>query len=237
MARYRFTPMEVSWENPDDPVWSPDGKGFAYDAQVAGIRQIILRYLNSPTPIQLTQGSTDAMAVGWSGDGKRVISAGNNPRAEERPSALFSTPVFGGEAEQLLTANIDYAAVSGDGRAIAAIIEEEDGKLVVKHLRPSALPSRDMFLRPLKQNNHFENLISDFRRMGSGYWCFWTNPRGGCCGICLGPRAGRLPASYPYRAFLLPNSPLHLVTRQPAISSSRFGSGRTSNTSTCGLWM
>ena len=81
LSRYRFTPMEVPWENPRNPVWSPDGKAFAYDAQVAGVRQVFLRYLNSPTPVQLTHGSSAARAVGWSADGKRVISLGKNDPA------------------------------------------------------------------------------------------------------------------------------------------------------------
>jgi WD40 repeat protein len=142
-SRYRFTPMEVSWENPLDPVWSPDGKAFAYDAEVAGVRQVFLRYLNSPTPVQLTQGSTDATAVGWSGDGKRFISGGKNPQTKELGhvlfDALFSIPVFGGEPELLLTADIDYAVISSDGKALAAIIEE-DGKMVVKTSSPVGAP-------------------------------------------------------------------------------------------------
>jgi len=51
--------MEVSWENPRNPVWSPDGKAFAYGAQVAGVRQVFLRYLNSPTEARRMTGSPE----------------------------------------------------------------------------------------------------------------------------------------------------------------------------------
>jgi eukaryotic-like serine/threonine-protein kinase len=168
ISRYRFAPMEVSWENPRNPVWSPDGKGFAYDAQVAGVRQVFIRYLNSATPIQLTQGSTDAMAVGWSADGKRVISAGHNPRAKEPPDALFSTPVFGGEAELLFTADIDYAAVSRDGKALAAILNE-DRKRVVKTSSPIGAPFQKYAPAPFETKEIFQipnlQFSPDGRRM------------------------------------------------------------------------
>jgi eukaryotic-like serine/threonine-protein kinase len=197
ISRYRFTPLEVSWENPRHPVWSPDGKAFAYDALVAAVRQVFIRYLNSPTPVQLTQGSTDAVAVGWSADGKRVISLGKNPRGESPSQALFSTPVFGGEAEQLLAADIRYATVSRDGKALAAFTNE-GGKWVVKTSSPSARPSRGTCLHPLRQKKSINNPISSFRRTGGGFCSFSTTPRGVCCGICLGPRAGRPRARYPY---------------------------------------
>lgn len=47
-ANYRYTPIELSLENPNNPTWSPDGKAFAYSALVDGTPQIFLRYLNSP---------------------------------------------------------------------------------------------------------------------------------------------------------------------------------------------
>ncbi len=147
-GHYRFTPMEVSWAIPLGAVsvWSPDGQAFAYSAEVAGVRQVFLRYLNSPTPVQLTHGSTAAGVVGWSPDSKRVITVGDNPQAKKPPQALFSVPVFGGEPELVMPLDAfysfgaSYATISPDGKALAVIARRDDGKLVVKTASPVGSP-------------------------------------------------------------------------------------------------
>jgi serine/threonine protein kinase len=53
----RFTPIEVSWENPSAAFWSPDGKAFAYSAGGVGGRRLFLRYGNSPTSTPLTRNA------------------------------------------------------------------------------------------------------------------------------------------------------------------------------------
>jgi eukaryotic-like serine/threonine-protein kinase len=136
---YRFTPMEVSWANPGDAVWSPDGKAFAYDAEVAGVRQVFLRYLNSRTPVQLTHASGDTLAVGWSPDSKRVIISGKNPQGKKPEDAFFSMPVFGGDPELLLTSDIIQGFTSPDGKVLA-MTAVDDGKLIVKTSSPVGAP-------------------------------------------------------------------------------------------------
>jgi Tol biopolymer transport system component/predicted Ser/Thr protein kinase len=116
---YRFTPMEVSWENPSVAVWSPDGKAFTYAAGVAGDRHVFLRYLNSPTAVPLTRGAEDWNPAGWSPDGKRVLMRGKNPQGAKPQYALFSVPVFGGDPELIMPMDIRYPRVSSDGKAIA----------------------------------------------------------------------------------------------------------------------
>jgi serine/threonine protein kinase len=176
ISRYRFTPMEVSWENPRDPVWSPDGKAFAYDAEVAGVRQLFLRYLNSPTPFQLTQGGTDSTAVGWSADGKRVISLRSNPQGKKPAKAVFSSPVFGGEPELLLTEDILYAAVSPDGKSLAAIVDVGP-KFVVKTSSPVGAPFRQYAPAPFETDTiAFPNLR--FSPDGRRILLFMDEPRG-----------------------------------------------------------
>jgi serine/threonine protein kinase len=177
ISRYRFTPMEVSWENPLNPVWSPDGKAFAYDAEVAGVRQVFLRYLNSPTPVQFTQGSADSAAVGWSADGKRFISGGKNPQAKVPPDALFSTPVFGGEPELLLTADVGYAATSPDGKALAAIVEE-DGKLVLKTSSPIGAPFEKYAPAPFETKESFQEPNLRFAPDGRQILLLFDQPQG-----------------------------------------------------------
>jgi serine/threonine protein kinase len=198
ISRYRFTPMEVSWENSLNPVWSHDGKAFAYDAEVAGVRQVFLRYLNSPTPVQLTQGGTDATAVGWSADGKRVISMGKNPQAKEPSVALFSTPVFGGEPELLLTADISDASVSRDGKALASIIEE-DGKLVVKTSSPIGAPFQRYSPAPFETKDRYQHPDLRFSPDGRRILLFFDQPQGRRIWSLPWPSGQEAPSQVPLR--------------------------------------
>jgi serine/threonine protein kinase len=141
---YRFTPMEVSWENPAYPVWSPDGNAFAYAAGAAGERRLFLRYLNSPTPVPLTRGSESWNPIGWSPDSKRVFVVGKIPPGPDSPYTLFSVPVFGGEPDAVMPMDDRYVLpgprVSTDGKALAAIRYDEARKLSVYTASPVGAP-------------------------------------------------------------------------------------------------
>jgi Tol biopolymer transport system component/predicted Ser/Thr protein kinase len=128
---YRFTPMEVSWENPSAAVWSPDAKAFAYCAGASGGRRLLLRYLNSLGAQSLTHAGDSWWPVGWSPDSKRVIVTGNSP--DTKVPALYSVPIFGGEPETITPLDSSYLSVSisADGKALVATHMESDRKLAV----------------------------------------------------------------------------------------------------------
>src|SRR5215813_8783099 len=133
VARLRFTPMEVSWENPSGAIWSPDGTAFTYVAGASGDQHVFVRYLNSPTPVMLTRAADDWYAAGWSPDGKRVMARGKNPQGGNTRYALFSVPVFGGDPVLIMpldTPFIPYPRVSADGKALAGVGFTE-GKMAV----------------------------------------------------------------------------------------------------------
>jgi eukaryotic-like serine/threonine-protein kinase len=135
LENYQFTPIEVSWENPSVAVWSPDGKAFAYVAGEAGSRQVLLRYLNSPTAKPLTRGAEDWFVAGWSPDSKRVILRGKNPQGATPPYALFSAGVFGGEPDFIMPLYTRFPRVSPDGKALVGV-RFEGGKLAVYTASP-----------------------------------------------------------------------------------------------------
>jgi serine/threonine protein kinase/Tol biopolymer transport system component len=138
-SRQTFTPMEVSWENPSRPIWSPDGKAFAYIAGGVGDRHVFLRYLNSPTPTQLTLAANEWNMAGWSADSKRVIVRGRNPQGNKPPWALLSVAVFGGEPQLIMPLEGDLASiptVSPDGKALVVLRTEQGGKFSVYTASP-----------------------------------------------------------------------------------------------------
>ncbi len=157
--------MEVSWAVPINAVWSPDGKAFAYTAEVAGVRQIFLRYLNSATPIQLTHSNVRRTLAGWSADSKRLLYSDDNPRGK----ALFSLPVFGGEPNYVMPLDVPYGAfVSPDGKALAVLVMQ-DGKAVVKTSSPVGSPLQPYAPMPFEAkallSGHSLNFSPDGRRI------------------------------------------------------------------------
>jgi len=86
---YRFTPMEVSWENPPLATWSPDGRAFTYVAGGPGDRHVFVRYVGSATPVILTRGADDRYAAGWSTDSKRVYARGIKSTGRQNVTRAF----------------------------------------------------------------------------------------------------------------------------------------------------
>src|SRR5258708_2786731 len=138
VGRSRFTPIEVSWENPSPAYWSPDGKAFAYSAGTVGGSRVFLRYWNSPTPAPLTRSADVWDPAGWSPDNKRVFVVGKNPQRADPPFTLFSVPVFGGEPDAVMPMDDRFARlrVSADGKALVAVRYDEDRKLSVYTASP-----------------------------------------------------------------------------------------------------
>ncbi len=154
----RFTPIEVVWENPSTAVWSPDGNAFAYVAGAPGDRRVFIRYLNSPTAKPLTRGSQGWNPAGWSSDSKRVFVMGRNPLGGKPFVALFSVPVFGGEPELIAPLDVRSAVVSPDGKVLAAIRTDDEGRIGVytsspvgsplKQYKPAPFETRDFLNIP-----------------------------------------------------------------------------------------
>jgi eukaryotic-like serine/threonine-protein kinase len=137
-----FTPIEVSWENPSTGYWSPDGKAFAYSAGGIGGRRLFLRYLNSPTAAPLTRSADVWEPVGWSADSKRVFVMGKNPPGSDAPYSLFSVPVFGGEPDVVMPLDnrFNRLRVSADGKALVAVLVDENRKLSLHTASPVGSP-------------------------------------------------------------------------------------------------
>ncbi len=166
--KFRFTPMEVSWESPSSAIWSPDGSAFTYVAGPSADRHIFVRYLNSPTPVILTHGSNDWLVAGWSPDGKRVIARGANPDGKTR-YALFSVPVFGGDPVLIMPLDVLRVVprVSQDGKALAAIGFDDQNKMSVYTASPVGSPLQRYTPAPFETSTTFNAPFAAFAPDGT----------------------------------------------------------------------
>jgi eukaryotic-like serine/threonine-protein kinase len=168
----RFTPMEVIWEDPSAAVWSPDGNAFAYAAGAAGDRRVFVRYLNSPTAKPLTRGAENWDPAGWSPDGKRVIVMGKNPQGDKPPEALFSVPVFGGEPDVIMPLDARSAAVSPDGKVLAAARNGDDGHIGVYTSSPVGSPLKHYTPAPFETKQFLNTPTLAFSQDGKSISLF-----------------------------------------------------------------
>jgi len=130
-SAYRFVPLSFAPGGQSDLVWSPDSKAVAYAAREAsGPWQVFLRYLDSPTPIQLTHTAESSSPVSWSPDGKRIFL-----RVDRKPRAIWSVATVGGEPEMAaaLPEGLVTGALSPDHKVGAALRRGGDGIYTVWH--------------------------------------------------------------------------------------------------------
>src|SRR5262249_1309338 len=73
------------------PVWSPDGRRFAFSREVGAVRRLFVRNLTSGEEPPLTDGRFDAVQPDWSPDGKALLFA----RSQEAGRKLEPRDVFG----------------------------------------------------------------------------------------------------------------------------------------------
>jgi Tol biopolymer transport system component len=142
-ANDRYTPIEVSLENPADASWSPDGTAFVYSAIFEGKRQAFVCYLNSTLSTRLTNLSNGASPLGWAPDSKRIFIAAANPAGNQPPQALFSLSVTGGEPELLMPLDVEMRSagrVSPDGKALLARRIEADRTISLSFSSPVGSP-------------------------------------------------------------------------------------------------
>ena len=143
-SEYRFTPFSFEPGGQGSAVWSPDGKAIAYAARprASDRYQIHLRYLDSPSALQLTHLTQSAYPVGWSPDSRRIVLL-----MRDKTPALWSLAAAGGEPELLMslpdsvpiTADPGGVAIAPDGKAVA-VLQRSDGGLTVSLSSPPGSP-------------------------------------------------------------------------------------------------
>src|SRR5262249_42968872 len=111
---------------------------YAHDVLTSRPAQIFVRYLDSPTPVQITHTSEGVIPIAWSPDSRRVIFFRDDP-----PGGLWSVSVAGGEPQPFLRGNIAYpVAVSPDLKPVATIRRGDDHLYSVWISSPPGTPFR-----------------------------------------------------------------------------------------------
>jgi Tol biopolymer transport system component len=113
LAAYRFVPFANDHEAETGAAWSPDGKSIAYLKTVAGIPQLMVRALESPTAIQLTKSKARVSYAFWSPDSTVVYCINREGRGE-----LWGVSPSGGHAAKIME-DLQAADLSPDGKTMA----------------------------------------------------------------------------------------------------------------------
>ncbi len=102
----------------EDPVFSPDGKGFVYASNEAGDYDIYFRLISSTSPIRLTDIGGDNRFASFSPDGGTVLFTHEDPSTGLR--SIMAVPTLGGPVRRILD-RAEQPHLSSDGRRLLFI--------------------------------------------------------------------------------------------------------------------
>ena len=134
LAAYRFIPFANDHEAESGAAWSPDGKSIAYLKTVAGIPQLMVRSLESPTAIQLTKSKGRVSSAFWSPDSAVIYCVDHAGKGE-----LWGISPSGGHAAKILE-DLHTADISPDGKSLAIWRATESGGVARSSLWISSPP-------------------------------------------------------------------------------------------------
>ena len=153
IGSYRYTPFA---SDAGGGRWSPDGKAVAYYSTVNGVRQIFLRYLNSPNPVQLTHEKRTAFLVGWSSDRSHLIIFESGEKQEGPTYKLYSVATVGGELEFIMDFDCESCDLSRDGKVLATLMKGKDNYYHVEVSDPLGTPLRPYTPAPFASKENFD---------------------------------------------------------------------------------
>lgn len=213
----RLTLFAAEAEVETMPAWSPEGDRIAYAADADGVLQIFTKARGLPASTQMTHLRTSCYSPAWSQDGAYVycLSSGG----------LYRIAVAGGQP-QLILAGFSYAAVSPDGKSLAAFVRGADGQIQLAFSSPIGTPLKP-YTHPLiaglisVETSSTMAFTRDSRRLGlignrQGRTQFWMIPMGD------GPPVRRAYGGREFTFFAWLNDGRRIVTASTGSSESHL---------------
>jgi tricorn protease len=102
-----------------NPVFSPDAKTIAFNAEYDGNVDVFIVPVEGGIPTRLTWHPSSDIVRGFTNDGKSVLFYSQRATFTNRYAQLFTVPVKGGMPTQLEIPNGFWAAYSPDGKQMA----------------------------------------------------------------------------------------------------------------------
>ncbi|HSU66297.1 MAG TPA: protein kinase [Tepidisphaeraceae bacterium] len=176
-STYRYTPFAFDPGGQSAPVWSPDGKAVAYAGHPGGafaVRQVMVRYLDSSMPQQVTRLTDDAVPIAWAPDGMRILFT-----SQHAPSGIWSISVAGGEPESFFPfSGRQLVAVSPDLRTVAVVRRGEDHLYGIWISSPPNATPRKYTPDPIASHTLYNEVRLGFSPNGKTLLLFMRGDRG-----------------------------------------------------------
>jgi tricorn protease len=102
-----------------NPIFSPDGKTIAFNAEYDGNIDVFIIPAEGGIPIRLTWHPSADLVRGFTSDGRSVLFASQRVTFSNRYAQLFTVPLGGGMPVQLDIPNASWATYSPDGKQVA----------------------------------------------------------------------------------------------------------------------
>jgi serine/threonine protein kinase len=113
LGNYRLTPFAIDDQSQSGGAWSPDGKSIAYLRNTAGVPQLMVRGLESGSPVQLTHSEEAVTQCFWAPDASLLYYITAAGQGE-----LWGVSPAGGKPTLILS-NLVSATISSDGKTLA----------------------------------------------------------------------------------------------------------------------
>ncbi len=139
-SHYRFRPFATEDYDEEEPAWSPDGKSIAYIARPKADYELTVKAADGSAPVVLVRSPNLLFSISWTPDGSRLYYIESPLTGRNGRGQIYSVSRAGGDPAPVGDGEAYAAALSPDGRTLAALTHESSSGEDQKVLRLSSPP-------------------------------------------------------------------------------------------------